>query len=115
MDFDIYGLDNVDVESDEALKLAEEYEKALLEKFEDSPEGLELQESDPETQVRFWAERLIDFGFSYLGTTIPQMTVEDVEEIAFEIMPRKISLISQDDLPGAAWTTLLRVMIPRSL
>jgi hypothetical protein len=95
MDFDIYKLDNVDPESEEANKLAEEYQNALVEKFAKSPEGESRLRVDP--QMGFWTAQLIYLGYSYNGVTVPAMTVGDVEEIVTELFPRKVSMSSPDD------------------
>jgi hypothetical protein len=95
MDFDIYKLDNIDPNSEEANKVAEKYQNALVEKFADSPEGEERLKADPE--MGFWTGQLIYFGYSYNGATVPAMTVGDVEEIVTELLPRKISMSSPDD------------------
>jgi hypothetical protein len=39
----------------------------------------------------FWADTLVEFGLTYLGVTPPQMTPRDLNEILFELFPRKVS------------------------
>ncbi len=95
MTFDIRKLDKVDGYSEEGEEALSEYQDALIELFYESPEGQEHRKTYPE--MGFWAAQLIYYGYGYVGVTIPQMTVEDIDEIVTEIFPRKISLSSPDD------------------
>ena len=95
MDFDICKLENVDPESEEASKLAEEYQDALVEKFAGSPEGKSRLRIDP--QMGFWTAQFIYLGYGYNGVTVPAMTEKDVAEIVTELFPRKVSTSSLDD------------------
>jgi hypothetical protein len=49
----------------------------------------------------FWAAQLIDYGYTYLGVTLPSMQVTDLEQLLSEIFPRKISLASPEDADDA--------------
>jgi hypothetical protein len=95
MTFNIYQLDEIDIDSDDGEKVLEDYQDALLEKFAESPEGQAYLQNSPE--MGFWAAQLIYYGYTYIGVTVPQMTVDDVEEIVTDIFPRKITLAADDD------------------
>jgi len=94
MDFNLHKLDEIEPGSTEADETLEEYQDSLIDKFVDSPEGQARLRVDPE--IGFWAAQLIYYGYGYIGVTVPQMTAKDVEEIATELFPRKISLRSPD-------------------
>jgi len=75
----------------------EEYAEALVTQFYESPEGQALVEKLKDYQnVGFFSAELIYYGFMYVEKTIPQMDVNDVEEIVMEWFPRKITLSSPD-------------------
>jgi hypothetical protein len=97
MAFDIYQLD--DLESDDFDKLLAEYQDALGELFFYSPEGQALRQVDPD--MGFWSGQLIDYGYSYIGVTIPQMRVTHIEELLTEVFPRKITLHTPEDADDA--------------
>jgi hypothetical protein len=60
-----------------------------------------------------WAGMLLDFGTDYLSVTPPQMSPDDVREILFDLIPRKVSA-SANEAPEiirelqAFWTFLQR-------
>ena len=91
-------------------KKANQYKEQLIQLFEQSPEGLALWRADIEPG---WAGMLLDFGTDYLGVTPPQMSPDDVREILFDLIPRKVSA-SADEAPEivrelrAFWTFLQR-------
>ncbi len=93
--FDLYQLDKYDDYDDETEAALHNYLDDLLELFAKAPEGQEHQKIYPE--MGFWVAQLIKYGYDYVGATIPQMTVRNVEEIITELFPRKISLSSPDD------------------
>jgi len=95
MTFDIHGLDKIDGYSEEGEEALYEYQDALIELFHESPEGAKHRKTYP--QMGFWAQQLIYYGHGYIGVTIPQMSVANVEEILLELFPRKISLSSPDE------------------
>jgi len=99
MAFDIYRLDGIDWESSNVEEVLVEYQEGLVERFFDSPEGQMRVRADPE--MGFWAAQLIHCGYTYLGATLPQMTVAEFREILTEIFPRKISLLAPDDAEDA--------------
>jgi hypothetical protein len=95
MTFDIHQLDNFeygDSRSEQALK---EYLDAILDQFINSPEGQARLEADPE--LGFWTAQLIDYGYSYIGVTLPQMRVRDINEIVKGLFPSKITVASPED------------------
>ena len=89
-----------------------EYKDELLDLFADSPEGKAcLQENE---STIFWPGSVIEYGFSYLGCSLHEMSADRMEELLTEIFPRKISLSRPEDadsgLPGmiAFWEYLKR-------
>lgn len=99
MSFNIHQIDNLDFDDAEAEEALEDYQDALLEEFASSPEGQQRLASAPE--IGFWVAQLIYYGYTYVDVTLPQMSVRDVKEIVTELFPRKISLLSPDDLDDA--------------
>jgi len=99
MDFDIHRLDRLECGSEESEKAFDEFQKALLERFERSPEGQERLKADPD--MGFWAGQLMYYGYQYEGATVPRMTVRDVNTVVTELFPRKISLYSPDQADDA--------------
>ncbi len=91
-------------------KKASQYQDQLLQLFEQSPEGQALWNEGIEPG---WASMLLDFGMNYLSVTPPQMSPDDVREILFDLIPRKVSA-SADEAPEiirelqAFWTFLQR-------
>jgi len=112
MDFDLNQLDRMDPGSEETEAAFETFRKALLERFEQSPEGQERLEADP--GMGFWAGQLMYYGYHYEGRTVPQMTAGTVQTVVTELFPRKISLQSpeqaDDTIPElvAFWRYLKR-------
>ena len=64
------------------------YREVLMEAFEASSEGQELISQDGTVG---WADTLMDLGMGYLAVTPVAMTAEDLNEILFELFPRKVS------------------------
>ncbi len=95
MAFDIHQLDEVDSYDDGGEEALGKYRDELIRRFFNSPEGEAFLKAYPEGG--FWAMQLMHCGYVYLGLTLPQMTVADVEEIVTELFPRKVSLLSPDD------------------
>ncbi len=91
-DFDIHRLDGVDPASSRAEGELKRYQDALLQEFYGSPEAADLAEAP--SGIGYWAARMIQFGFNYLGATVPRMSAADAEEILTELFPRKVSLSS---------------------
>lgn len=99
MDFDIYQLDAMDASDSDMEESVREYQEALIEQFALSAEGQSHQERYPD--IGFWIAQLIYYGYGYLGVSVPQMMVSDVDEIVTELFPRKISLSSPEDADEA--------------
>lgn len=99
MTFDIHELDKLGIGTAASERAFDEYQEALIKLFYDSPEGRVLRETYPD--VGFWAAQLIYYGFQYIGTSIPEMSVEDVDEIVTDLFPRKIVLMSPKDAEPA--------------
>ena len=91
-------------------KKANKYKDQLVQLFEQSPEGQALWSEGIEPG---WARMLLDFGTDYLIVAPPQMSPDDVREILFDLIPRKVSA-SADEAPEiirelqAFWTCLQR-------
>jgi hypothetical protein len=94
-DFDIHRLDGLDPASSRAEGELQRYQDALLQGFCSSPEAADLPTAPSE--IGYWAARMIQFCFNYLGATVPGMSVADAEEILKELFPRKVSLSSPDE------------------
>jgi hypothetical protein len=95
MTFDIHQIDELDYSNDEdAEERFDAYRDELLELFLDSPEYRRHAQKYPDPG---WADSFMDFGFRYLGYSIPTLKVNDVEELITEILPRKVSLQSRED------------------
>jgi hypothetical protein len=91
-------------------KKANQYKDQLVQLFEQSPEGQALWSKGIEPG---WVGMLLDFGTDYLSVTPPQMSPDDVREILFDLIPRKVSA-SAGEAPEiirelqAFWTFLQR-------
>ncbi len=90
MDFDIHQLDRMTPDSEGAEAEFEAFQQVLLERFEQSPEGQERLEADPD--MGFWAAQLAYYGYQYEGKAVPQLTVGNVRSVVTGLFPRKISL-----------------------
>lgn len=99
MPIDIHQLDKIYSDESETEESWEKFQDALLQEFYDSPEGQARLKDD--SGMGFWAAHLIEFGFTYLGISIPKMRVADIREIVTELFPRKISLTSSDEANDA--------------
>jgi len=78
----------VDADGMPVERKARRYQKQLLELFEQSPEGQALRDEGGEPdQVSI----MVDFGINYLGLTPPQLSPADLQEILFNLYPRKLS------------------------
>jgi hypothetical protein len=89
MPFNIHQIDNLDSMSTGAEKKFNAYRDELLQLFYDSPEAGQHREQFPDMG---WADSFMDYGFRYLGYSIPTLTEEAVDELITEILPRKVSL-----------------------
>ena len=99
MPIDMHKLDKFKYDDSETEESWEKFQDALLQQFYDSPEGQARLKDDPD--MGFWAAQLIEFGFNYIGISVPKMRVADIREIVTELFPRKISLSSSDDANDA--------------
>lgn len=68
---------------------AEEYCNGLMTAFAESPEGQAFEEHYGDVG---WPHSFLHYGLNYLGSTPPEMSRRDVEEILFELFPRKVSV-----------------------
>ncbi len=92
-DFDIYALDKAEMwEEDETL--LEEYIDTLITRFAESPEGTELQKQG--WDIGFWIWALVHYGYIYQGVTLPEMDAFDVEDLFFDVFPRKVTVESKE-------------------
>lgn len=69
------------------------YRDQLVELFEASPEAQELQSEGIEPG---WTSMLLDYAMSYLEVTPPQMTTDSLQELLFDLVPRKVSAPPED-------------------
>ena len=67
----------------------EDYCDGLMQAFADSPEGRAFEEYNGRLGC---PHTLLYFGLTYLGTNAPEMSPRDVEEVLFDIFPRKVSV-----------------------
>jgi hypothetical protein len=93
MTFNIRQIDKLDSMSAGAEEKFDIYRDELLQLFYASPEARHHREQFPDMG---WADSFIDYGFRYMGYSIPTMTVDAVDEL-MEILPRKVSLRSRDE------------------
>jgi hypothetical protein len=100
MTLDIHQLDKLESDDEaEAEEAFERYCEMLMMQFAQSAEGQTHLQIDPD--MGFWAEQLVDFGYTYVDVSLPKMTAADVEQIVTEVFPRKISLSSPNDADHA--------------
>lgn len=89
---------------------AGEYCDQLFDAFAKSPEGVAYAEKNGRLG---WALSFLDMGFDYVGNSPPEMSLRDVNEILFELFPRKVSVEADEaaEIIGeirAFWTFLGR-------
>ena len=63
------------------------YEEALMEQFAASPEGQAIKERGTELG---WAGAMLHYAITYPGVTPPTMTTGDLEEVLYDLFPRKV-------------------------
>ena len=63
------------------------YEEALMEQFAASPEGQAITQTGTELG---WARAMIHYAITYPGVTPPTMTANDLEEVVYDLFPRKV-------------------------
>jgi hypothetical protein len=63
------------------------YEQALMEQFAASPEGHAITQRGTELG---WAGAMIHYAITYPGVTPPTMTTGDLEEVIYDLFPRKV-------------------------
>jgi hypothetical protein len=90
---------------------ASRYEEALMNLFAASPEGQAIKEKGTELG---WAGAMIHYAISYLGVTPVTMTPSDLEEVIYDLFPRKVITERGDGAEiiqelGAFWHFLQRV------
>ena len=95
MTFDIHQIDKLDYSSDDdAEEKFDAYRDELLQLFSGSPEYRQHAQKYPNPG---WADSLMDFGFRYLGYSIPTLNARAVDELITDILPRKVSLQARED------------------
>lgn len=72
---------------------ARAYQDAILELFAASPEGVAYREQGREIG---WTSIFLEYAMSYLGRTPPEMDAGDLDEVLFELIPRKVSVEAQE-------------------
>ena len=96
MTFDIHRIDDLDYMSDEnAEKEFNEYCDELVGLFFDSPEGKKHRELFPDEAD--WTSMFMDYGFRYLGYSVPTMDEGAVDELLTDILPQKVSLQKREE------------------
>ena len=63
------------------------YEEALMEQFTTSPEGQVITQKGTELG---WAGVMIHYAITYPGVTPATMTANDLEEVIYDLFPRKV-------------------------
>ncbi len=69
--------------------LSDDYASGLLEEFANSFEGQTLLGPDGSPG---WAGLLLDLYFDHIGAMFPEISINDVREILFDLFPRKVSV-----------------------
>jgi hypothetical protein len=87
------------------------YEEALMDQFAASPEGQAIKERGTELG---WARAMIHYAITYPGVTPPTMTTGDLEEVIYDLFPRKVITERGDGVEiiqelRALWRFLQRV------
>jgi hypothetical protein len=96
MTFDIHRIDDLDYMSDEnAEKEFYGYRDDLVDLFFDSPEGKKHKEQFPDEAD--WTSMFLDYGFRYLGYSVPTMDENAVYELLTDILPQKVSLRKREE------------------
>jgi hypothetical protein len=67
----------------------ESYIDELMEIFTESPEAQPIIETAGRVG---WAATMMQYSLDYLGTTPPEMSLSDFDEVVFELFPRKVSV-----------------------
>jgi hypothetical protein len=100
MAFDIHQRvcdDDGACDEEEALR----YRNEIMARFSTSPEGQKVATT---SGFSGWADTFMAYGTDYMGVTPPEMSPAQVEEILFDIFPRKVSA-----LPGAGEEIILEL------
>ena len=111
MAFNVHQIDAIEPMSESGEEKFNAYRDKLLELFYASPEAKQHREQFPDMS---WADSFMDYGFRYVGYSIPNLTVGAVNELLTEILPRKVSLRTRaealDAIPEliAFWSFLKR-------
>jgi hypothetical protein len=69
---------------------ARRYTEHLIEEFAESPEGQALAER-VEDNIGGWVDLMFEYYFNYIGGHPVDMTTGDLQEVLFELFPRKVS------------------------
>src|SRR5438105_13931115 len=85
LDINTQVFEEGDYLEDEAIR----YRDELMGRFFASPEGQEV--IGRKGGMRGWPDTFMEYAIGYLGLTPPQMSAGDVEEVLFDIFPRKVS------------------------
>lgn len=99
MPIDIHQMDGYEDYSEESDLALEKFVDTLIDQFLESPEGKAHLEIFKE--AGFWIRMLLDYGYRYEGLTPPTMSGEDVEDVLAEILPRKVTLSSREEVEDA--------------
>lgn len=95
MTFDIHRIDDLDYMGDEnAEREFDDYRDELLKLFADSPEGIKHKDQYPGMG---WMDMFMEYGFRYLGYSIPTMDESAVDELLTDILSQKVSLRKREE------------------
>ncbi len=86
-----------DVDGFRIEKVARKYQEQLIDLFVQSPEAQTVPYEG--YQLGSWANIFMDFAIDYLGTTPTKMSQAEMQEIVFDLFPRKLSS-DPENAPG---------------
>ncbi len=69
-------------------ELANRYTDGLMEEFANSEEAKPIIEAEGSVGYANW---MMDYAINYIGSTPPEMTRPDFDEVVFDLFPRKVS------------------------
>ena len=95
MSFDIHCLNNLEYDPDS--ELFQSYIDTVQELFWKSKEGVAYKEANSNIHIGYWIRNLMELGFGYHSSSVPQMDVAIVKDIVAELFPAKITLNKASD------------------
>ena len=98
MDFDVQAFYEDELGQDE--ERFEAFRDALDERFYTSPEWVECSAAEGEEEG-YWAGHFVHYSTLYLAVPLAKVDADDVDEILFDVFPRKISLTAPEETEEA--------------